>query len=211
MTSEWTDHGEILPPSVVEDFRIVREGDFFIAYFVHGPDFQHLHLGQARAGGPAGPVGPVGPLHPLHPLTQSTSHTRLYSGRIDDRRRIITAVWPGLPGAALWLFTEAPFGMIKQLLVAPKPGTGYAVAAANPAAIKLPDGTIEIFFEGRDHVVPWNIFRATWDGGTPVVHDEPFLRDAANPSLVVHDGRLYLYYSAHVGALFSTRAMSRPL
>lgn len=206
MTNEWTDHGVILPANYIEDLRVVREGDGFAAYFVAGPRFGNTTLHRAHAASPLGPFSDAS-------STGHTHHTRLYSGRIDALRRIITAVWPGLPRAGLWLFSEEPYGMVKEIFIGPKPDTGYSIAAANPAVIQLPNGTYEIYFEGRAELVHWSVFRATWKGGTdaPIVDDTPFLPGCANPSLVIHDDRLYLYYSKHAGHLFETCAMSRPL
>lgn len=209
MSAAWEEHGRIGPSGVYEDVRVVMEDGRLVAYFTAGPNFQDQRLVRCPMDTPYGPLLPDN-VEQVQGLPDT--HTRLYGGRVDPDRRIISAVWPGLPKCGMWLFTEKPYGMVKTLLIAPEDQTGYSIAACNPAVIEV-DGQYEIYFEGRTETVYWNLFRATWQGGNdrPVVDKKPFLENGANPALFKYDGRLWLYHSRHSAYGFTTHVMSRSL
>jgi hypothetical protein len=203
----WTDHGEIVPAGIVEDFVVTRRDALdahFDAHWVEGPSFQNERLHWGRAAAPHGPFERMG-----RSVTLLDTHTRIYRGRIDDQRTLVSAIWPGLPRIGIWLFRRYGAFDTKELFIPPE--GRYHMAACNPCVLRVGDH-YEVFFEGRGDEVRWSIYHATWRGDRErrIVAPEPFLEGAANPSLLLHEGRLYLYYSKHVDGGFSTRCMSRP-
>lgn len=194
----------LMPAGIVEDFVMVHEGgDYFTAYYTRGDSFQNQRL-YARTEGRSPTALPPGREQALSiPLNVDDGHTRLYKGCLSRTRRLISAIWPGIPRCGIWCFTDLLPGrgmMSKQMVIPPgPPGSGYSYAAANPCARAVGDGW-EIFFEGCDPLrtpgqPDWKIFRATWDGrGLAVVDPVPVI-EGANPSLLEHGGRTYLYFS----------------
>lgn len=174
---------------VLEDFVVIPSGNMFAAYYCKGNDFSHLSLYRSVSDEITGE-------YKKEELIERGIHIRLYRGKVNDTTRLITAIRPGLPHGGIWVFRDAPFGMIKSVLIEPKYGSLYSVVAGNPCVIW--DGTeYNIFFEGRNDTVYWRLFQAVWDGMDGVrVIDTP-LFDGANPSILKHDGKYYLFYSKY--------------
>jgi len=190
ISRNWKHHPyPVMPEGYLEDFSVYYVNDKFQAIYCKGDSFQNLRLYRAVGDSPFGPFKETGRADDI------PTHTRLYRSDVDTGT-VITAVWPGLPKAGLWYFNPITNGLTsKQLLVPPKEGTLYSVAAANPCTIH--DGKEwNIFFEGRTSDVFWRLFQSTWDGtwGQAVTDDAP-LWDGANPMVMTHDGVHYLYYS----------------
>lgn len=196
---KWTRHPEPIfttPNGALEDFVVLKLDDgevTYHAYYTRGPNLQDQRLYHAIGRSPLGPFVEVSPVGG----TINNAHTRLYRGRMDERRRIVTAVWPGLPKAGIWLFEDVPVpgGMVekKSLLVPPLEGTGFSVAAANPCIVH--DGKEwNIYFEGRDETVFWRCYQAMWDEHEVRIV-KTALFDGANPSILKDDGTWFLYAS----------------
>lgn len=205
LSREWKSHGSPVfttPGGALEDFRVVREGNRFAAYYCRGGSLQDQRL--YRSEGPT----PTGPWSNETQLTTRT-HTRLYRGRIDAKRCLISAVWPGQPRTGIWLFTQEPYGDVKELLLPVKAGTMYCEAACNPAVYW--DGEhYNVIFEGRNESVYWRLFHATIDPvAWNVTMDDDPLRDGANPSFLEWRDTVYLYYSKWVGHGFETHCMTQ--
>lgn len=113
----------------------------------------------------------------------------------------------------------------KFLVVPPREGTLYSYAAANPCAEEDvdPDGN----GNGRWHIIfegctppsvagqpVWRLFHALWTPGALAVVDPEPICDGANPSLLVHEGVRYLYFSrlapGGYAEGFETCAMTQP-
>ncbi len=214
LSREWQDAGLVysVPNGVLEDFTVIRqrltrtgEGDF-MARFCAGPSLQDQRLYRAWGASPLGPWSDVEP-----GPCQHNAHTRLYR-TADDEGLLVSAVWPGLPKAGIWRFEDIGDGLhAKSLLIAPKDGTLYSIAAVNPCSYF--DGEHwNVYFEGRNETVFWRLFHAVADRdwSNVRVFDEP-LRDGANPSILEHDGTVYLYYSHWIGHGFETRCMTQPV
>lgn len=188
----------LLPAGKVEDFVMIATPEYaapFQAFYCTGDSFQNQRVWTHPARSPVGPfegdAWAVG--------RRMSTHTRLYKGRIDNKRRLISGIWPGLPRCGIWCFTDTFYGMEKSLVLAPEPGTLYSYAAGNPCVSGEP-GNYTIYFEGCPELkVPgqpeWKIFRATWDGKNMAKVDPTPILDGANPSLLKHEGKTYLYYS----------------
>ncbi len=196
---------------VLEDFVVVENYGELAAYYCSGPNLQDQRIYVRPAKTPLGPFGPVKAIYP----DGTRGHTRLYRGKVTEDVNLISAVWPGLPRCGIWVFRdEGPF-LSKELLIAPKEGTLYSIAACNPCVVfDEAREEFDIFFEGRDETVFWRIFQATWDGESAVatVIDEPVC-DGANPSILVLDDVVYLYYSrwnAEKGG-FDTHVLTQPV
>lgn len=219
---KWTRHPEPIfttPNGALEDFVVLKLDDgevTFHAYYTRGPNLQDQRLYYAISRSPLGPFVEVSRVE-----VGLDTHTRLYRGRMDAHRRIVTAVWPGLPKAGIWLFQDVPVpgGIVekKSLLVPPLPDTGFSVAAANPCIVH--DGKEwNIYFEGRDEQVFWRCYQACWDDKAPgpvgnlrIIKTALF--DGANPSVLQHDGVWYLYasiWNVQKGG-FDTWAFSQPV
>ena len=218
---KWKLHPEPVfttPNGALEDFAVfpagptAREG--YVAYYTAGPNLQDQRLFRAYS---KSPLGPFTNQESLAHFTGET-HTRVYRGRIDANRRLVSAVWPGLPKCGIWLFTDYGPIIAKTLLVPPVPGTAFQVVAANPCIIH--DGKeYNIFFEGRDERVFWHLCQATWDGDAPksvVVLPSPVC-EGANPSINKFkvDGveTWHLYFSRWNGPKggFDTCLMTQPV
>ena len=187
----------LMPAGKVEDFVMIATPDYaapFQAFYCTGGSFQNQRIWTHPARSPVGPFEGE-----AWTVSQMDTHTRLYKGRIDRRRRLISGIWPGLPRCGIWCFTDRFYGMEKSLVLAPEPGTLYSYAAGNPCVMGEP-GNYVIYFEGCPELkVPgqpeWRIFRATWDGKNMAKVDPTPILDGANPSLLEHEGKIYLYYS----------------
>jgi hypothetical protein len=197
---------------VLEDFSVVRVAKHFEAYFTHGLDLQDQRLYRAYGHSPLGPFIDAVCLSPANGV-----HTRLYRARIDDKRRLVTAVWPGLPKAGIWLFYDLALpGQLlseKTLLVPPQEGTLFSVAAANPCHIIDASGEHNVFFEGRAEPIYWRLFQTVWDGKNPRsarTRIQPIC-DGANPYCALFDNTYYLYFSKlAVTGGFETWALTQP-
>ena len=194
----WSDEKEVFSVhgGHLEDFVVIFNKDRYEAYYCKGHDFQHLEIWRSLSHSPTG-----GFTH--HELIFPGNHVRLYRGKINDKERLITAAWKNAHQLGVWNFIDTPYGMIKNIIIPPKAGTGYSIVAGNPCCVF--DGKeYNIFFEGRSDLVEWRIFQAVWNGKYSVdVNDVP-LWDGANPSICVFNGIYHLYYSVKAGKGFKT-------
>jgi len=187
---------------VLEDFFVVAEPDgSYRAWFVHGPTFQDMRLWTALGTTPEGPFGEVRPAP-----DGGARHTRLARGRLDDTRRLVTAVWPGLPHAGLFCFDDRGPLTVKTLLHGTKPGTAYSVVLGNPGVLVDPPGWA-LCCEGRTEHVFWRLVQGHIAPDLTVTMDDAPIADGANPSFLRVGSRVYLYYSRPESGGFATWVM----
>jgi hypothetical protein len=188
----------------VEDFSVIVEKDHFRAFFTSGDTLQNQRLCTAVSDSPFGPFNQVEMSFPTR------GHTRLYRNRIDSKRRIVTQVWPGLPKAGIWIHTDLNETLsYRELLIAPE--FPYTIAAANPGIFVNPDGDIDLAWEGRDENVFWYLYTGALHPDGSITVDKKPIRDGANPSYMLHEGIVYLYFSKWNGKGFDTCVMTQPL
>ena len=155
----------------IEDFTVRPENGKFRAYFTSGPNLQDQRLSTATSD------SPLGPFENIEMSFPSRQHTRLYRSRIDEKRRIITQVWPGLPKVGLWLHTDIDeLTTYRELLIPPV--EPYDIAAANPGTFNNPDGDVDIAWEGRSKKVEWKIYVGALHGDGSVTVDKREICDA---------------------------------
>lgn len=199
----WVEHpSKVLSTesSAIEDFSVVKEGKHFRAFYTAGDSLQNQRLCTAVSQSPYGPFEEV----QMHFPTRG--HTRLYRNRIDEKRRIVTQVWPGLPKAGIWLHTDFDLNLsYRELLIAPQPP--FTIAAANPGIFVNPDGDVDIAWEGRDENVFWYLYVGALHPDGSVTIDKDPIRDGANPSYLLHEDTVYLYFSKWNGKGFDTCVM----
>ena len=203
LSRNWKKHSEAVfkvQSNALEDFAVEKIGSSYRATYTAGPNLQNQRAFHAFAN------SPFGPFEKEESAINTQTMTRLYRSRIDDKRRVITQVWPGLPKAGLWLHTDiSPLLTVRELLVAPqKP---FDIVAGNPAIFNNPDGDVDIAWEGRAKKVFWKLYTGALHlDGSVSINLEPLL-DGANPSYFYEDGIVYLYYSVWKGNGFQTWVM----
>ena len=186
--------------NALEDFAVEKIGSRYRATYTAGPNLQDQRAFHAYGN------SPFGPFEKEEIAINTQTMTRLYRSRIDDKRRIITQTWPGLPKAGLWLHTDiSPLLTVRELLIAPqKP---FDIVAGNPAIFNNPDGDVDLVWEGRAKKVFWKLYTgALHSDGSVTVDLEPLL-DGANPSYFYDGDIVYLYYSVWKGNGFQTWVM----
>ena len=188
----------------LEDFSVVKEGDNFRAWFTSGPNLQDQRLCTAISDNPLGPFSQPVLSHPTR------NHTRLYRNRLDEKRRIVSQVWPGLPKCGIWLHTDIDeINSYRELLIPPQ--EPFDIVAANPGIFVNPDGDIDIAWEGRSTEVLWSLYAGALHPDGTVSIDTQAICVGANPSYLLFEDTVYLYYSHWVGKGFETWVMTQKL
>lgn len=187
LSRNWNEYDKPIISGILEDFIIFKEGEKYTAYYCKGDDFTRLNLFKSES------YSMFGPFVNEEKIMEG-KHLRICKGKIDNKRRLLTFIRPGLPKAGIWLLIDTGNYMIRKLLIEPEENTLYSVLAGNPTVIH--DGKeYNIFFEGRNVFLDWRVFQAVWDGKDSVeIIKEPLLT-GANPFVTKFGDKYYLYYS----------------
>lgn len=200
ISRKWKKHKEpvfVVDNSILEDFVVIKEKDYYVGYYTKGIEFQKQDLYKSYSKSPLGPFE-------NEELVERGEHVRLCKAKLNDKEAILSSISPGLPKTGLWLYKWHNFGITRTLLLNPKPKTFYSVSACNPTVIH--DGKeYNIYFEGRNEEVKWRVFQALWSGNKHHkidVIDIPLII-GANPFITKFGNKYYLYYSKYVSKMKS--------
>ncbi len=208
---EWTPHPKpLLPAQVLEDFVVLSDPrGGFLAYYTKGPGFQNQRVYSQEASSPLGPFS----REVSH--EDPGVHCRISRGDLGlDHPMFVSSGWES-PKVGIWAHWPRKFGRLRTLILPP----GEESVVANPCASFDPSrGEYDIIYEAtRDPISNprphWRLMHAAWRPGAPakVMYE---ICVGANPSLLVHEGVRYLYYSkltsGGYSAGFETRVLTQP-
>ena len=209
----WSEPVVLMPPQYLEDPTMVLGVDGFTLYYSRGPSLQDQRVYCRYSESPIGPIASREAR--IHPYFET--HTRIERARVSADLWLHTASWPGPPTGGIMAFARQLWGGVtRSLVLTIQPGTGWSFIAANPCVEvdAFGPGEHAIIFEGCvDRSCDWHLYLARWRVGQMATVEGELFR-GANPSLLLHEGRRYLYYSALTSAGYSagfeTRVVSQP-